>query len=123
MGAGTVVGVAAGDVTGAAGVGSGAVVAGTSTFVSTLGGVGDGITGAGKGFSPSFGGTWMAISCIAALSFLGSESNSIGKKTIASKPSVNAPIRRRRPRRLSSSSVAERLGIAWGDDDLEEAMF
>ena len=110
--------VAAGGVAGSArvavGAGSGAVVVGTSALVSTLGGVGDATTGAGNGFSPSFGGTWIAISCIAALPFFGSESNNIGKKTIASKPSVNAPIRRRRPRRLSSAQSPKDWALPGG---------
>lgn len=75
------------------------------------------ITGAVSGANPSFDGTWMAISCGLALIFLGSESKIIGKKTIAKRPIVNAPMMRRRPRRLSSSSVADRVTVFDGAAD------
>jgi hypothetical protein len=89
----------------------GAGVAATTAGALGVTGVGDAVDGAGSGGKPSFGGIWMEISCepdlAADLFRSGSESKIIGKKTMASKPIVTAPIKRRLPRRLISNSAAE----------------
>ena len=60
----------------------------------------------------------MDISCepdlVADLFRPGSESKIIGKNTMASKPIVTAPVKRRLPRRLISNSAAE-ISTALGD--------